>query len=260
MLLHRKIMKKLHSIWICLFIIVLTGSCVSHKKMVYLQDIDNKKAELKEFQVARTVTDKIQPGDELYINVTSSDERPTNFSVITDYATDVTLRSYTVDNEGFIRFPYLGQVNVLGKSIEEISDEIEKALGDYLLTPAVIVKFVNKNITVLGEVGSPGVYNFYDKNINLLQAIAYAGDITAFGNRRRIVLLREENGTITKNRIDLTDENLLLSDLYVIRSDDIIYIEPLKIKRWGFEEFPYTLVFTIINTSLILWTFALSLY
>jgi len=230
--------------------------------MVLIRDSDKKKKDLSQFEVSRKLTENVQPNDELYISVGSSDERPTNFTIrASEFSTlDVTLRSYTVDSDGYIRFPYLNKVYVQGKSLEEVSDEIELTLRDYILTPSVVVKFVNKKITVLGEVYNPGVYNFYDKSINVLQAIAHAGDITTFGNRKEAVLIREEDAQITKYKIDLTDEKLLLSDQYIVKPDDIIYIEPLRIKRWGFESFPYTLAFTILNTALIIWTFTLTLY
>ena len=242
----------------CLLCIIVY-SCVPYKKTILIQDTDKRDKEVKMFETAKKVSQQIEVGDELYINVTSSDERATNFSARTiDNSTDITLRSYTVDNDGYIRFPYLGKVFVLNKSLDELSAEIENSLGSYLLTPSVFIKFVNKKITVLGEVSNPGVYNFYDKNINVMQAIAYAGDVTAFGNRTKIALLREIEGKIFKYRLDLTNDNLLLSELYIVQPNDIIYVEPLRIKRWGFETFPYTLIFTVINTALILWTFTLT--
>ena len=172
----------------------------------------------------------------------------------------MTLRSYTVDDDGYINFPYLGNISVHGKSLKDVGAEIEEALKDFLLSPSVIVKFVNKKVSVVGEVGAPGVYTFFDKNINILQAIAHAGDITTFGNRKNVVLLREENNKLLKYRIDLTSEEILVSDTYIIKPDDIIYVEPLRIKKWGFETFPYTLVFTVINTTLIIYSLILTLY
>ena len=252
-------MKKLQTTGFILIILFLAIGCVAHKKTIYIQD-DGKKLPLKEFQIDREITETIQPGDELYITVSTSDERPTNFSQVETFGMDVTLRSYTVGDDGYIRFPYLGEVNVLGKTLVEVSDEIEEALGSYITTPSVLVRFVNKKITVIGEVGVPGVYNFYDKNINVFQAIAHAGDIGMFGNRKHVVLIREEDGKITKHRIDLTDESILISSLYIVKPDDIIYVEPLRIKRWGFETFPYGLILTIFNTTLILYTFMLTLY
>ncbi len=252
-------MRKLQISGFYVIILLLISACVPHKKMIYVQD-EGKKPGLKEFKIEREITETIQPGDMLYITVSSSDDRPTNFSQDEFAAIDVTLRSYEVNDDGTIRFPYLGSINVQGKSVVELTDEIEKVLTSFITNPSVIVRFVNKNITVVGEVNAPGVYTFYDKNINVLQAIAYAGDITTFGNRKSILLIREEGGKITKHRLDLTEEHILVSTSYIVKPDDIIYVEPLRIKQWGFETFPYELFITLLNTTLILWSFSLTLY
>jgi len=225
--------------------------------MIYLRSPDKLKSfELKEYPVDREVKEIIRPGDELYIRVTTADEQPTNFLLNNEnYTLDVTLRSYTVSDEGYIRFPYLGKLYVQDKTIDGVAGEIEYALREYLLNPSVFVKFVNKKITVIGEVRNPGVYFFYDKTINILQAVAYAGDITTFGNRKEVLLIREEEGKIKKYELDLTDENLLESDFYVIKPEDIIYVEPLRSRRWGFESFPYALLLTVINTGLLIWVY-----
>ena len=250
-------MQKQKLIGINVLLFLLLSSCVPYKKMIYLRSPDKLKSfELKEYKVDRQIKEIIQPGDELYIRVTTSDERPTNFvTTYESYILDITLRSYTVSDDGYIRFPYLGKVFVQDKSIDGVAEEIELALRSYLLNPSVFVKFVNKKITVIGEVHNPGVYFFYDKNINILQAVAYAGDITTFGNRTEVLLIREEEGKIKKYELDLTDENLLKSDFYVIKPEDIIYVEPLRSRRWGFESFPYALLLTVINTGLLIWVY-----
>jgi polysaccharide export outer membrane protein len=251
-------MKKIYSTGI-LIIMLISSACVSHKKTIYIQE-EGKKLPLKEFEIDRSITETIQPGDELYITVTTSDERPTNFSQAEIVGFDITLRSFTVSDDGSIRIPYLGKVDVLGKTLIELSEEIEEALGSFISTPSVLIKFVNKNITIIGDVESPGVYIFYDKNINLFQAIAHAGDISTFGNRRHVLLVREEDGKVIKYRLNLTDETILTSPLYIVKPGDIIYVEPLRIKKWGFETFPYTLLITLLNTVIVLYTFTLTLY
>ena len=184
-------MKKLQSTGIIFIILFLTNACVSHKKTIYVQD-QGKKLTLKEYEISREITEVVQPGDELYITVSTSDERPTNFSRAEIMGYDVVLRSYAVADDGTIRFPYLGTINVLGQTIIEVADEIEEALSSYITTPSVSARFVNQKVTVIGEVATPGVYTFYEKNINILQAIAYAGDINTFGNKKEVVLIREE--------------------------------------------------------------------
>ena len=253
-------MRQIRFIGFIIIFFVTLSSCVPYKNMIYIQDTDKqKKFEFKEIEINRQIKEIIQPGDELYIRVTTADERPTNFDLSYEsYTLDVTLRSYTVSDDGYIRFPYLGKFFVMDKSINVVSEEIEFALREYLLNPSVFVKFVNKKITVIGEVRNPGVYFFYDKSINILQAIAYAGDITSFGNRKDVILIREEEGKIKKYKLDLTDERLLASELYVIKPEDIIYIEPLRSRRWGFETFPYALFITMLNTAFLIWAYVIN--
>lgn len=243
---------------IILFILVIlvTSSCVSQKKLIYLQDKEKKgPTEALEF-VRAEVQETIQPGDDLFIRVSSSDERPTSFNTSQNFVVnDVTLLSYTVTDEGFVKLPYIGEIQLVNLSLEEASDNIENTMAQYLYLPSVSVKFVNKNITILGEVRMPGVYTFFDKKISILQAIGYAGDIMTFGNRKEVVLIREENGKIKKNYVDLTKSDILTSDMYTVKSNDIIYVQPLSRKKWGMETYPYNLFITMISSVLMVLTF-----
>jgi polysaccharide biosynthesis/export protein len=227
------------------------------RKLIYLQDSGNKQSDNK-YEFIRDEVEEvtIQPGDELYIRVTSSDEQPNRFSMEGAMSIgDITLSSYTVNEKGYVKLPYIGEINLLNVSLQEAADTVEILLAQFLPLPSVFVKFVNKNITILGEVSSPGVYTFYNKHINILQAIGYANDIANFGDRKNVMLIREENGIVKKNYIDLTRNDILTSDLYIVKSNDIIYVQPLRRKKWGMETYPYTLFFTILTTGLMIWTY-----
>jgi polysaccharide export outer membrane protein len=231
---------------------------VGQKKLIYLQDPGGKDSEKqKEFIREDVKEETIKPGDDLYIRVFSSDERPTSFNTGQNYAigNDVTMLSYTVDEQGFIKFPYVGELKLINLSLKEASNSIETLLSQYLYLPSVNVKFVNKNVTILGEVRSPGVFTFFDKQISILRAIGYAGDITTFGNRKEVLLIREENGVVKKSYIDLTKNDILASDMYIVKSNDIIYVQPLKRKKWGMETYPYNLLFTMISATFMVLTF-----
>ena len=240
-----------------LFVLLMVCSCVPQKKLIYLQDRDKKRTE-KQFEFLREENgdETIQPGDELYIRVSSSDDQPNRFSSEGIMSMgDITLSSYTVNEGGRVKLPYIGEITLLSLTLQEASDTIETLLMQFLPLPSVFVKFVNKNITILGEISSPGVYTFYNKHINILQALGYANDISTFGDRKNVMLIREENGVVKKNYIDLTKNDILTSDLYIVKSNDIIYIQPLRRKKWGMETYPYTLFFTILTTGLMIWTY-----
>jgi polysaccharide biosynthesis/export protein len=197
----------------------------------------------------------ISPGDELFVRITSADEEPVMNFQDQGGRVDPTLLSYTVSDDGTIKLPYINRIKLAGFTLERASDEIEAALSQYLFIPSVFIRFINTKVTVLGEVRDPGVYVFNYKNINILQAIGYAKDITEFGNRKKVLVIREEGVTRTKSFVDLTSDDLLKSDHYLIKSDDIIYVEPLSRKKFGLTTVPYNLILSLITTGIVVYTF-----
>jgi len=223
--------------------------------MVYVQQ-ENEKQE--KFEAIAKQDRVIKAGDELYIRISSDDEQTNIFEQRTDYdiaRADITLVSYLVNEEGFIRLPPLGDIQLKGLKLDEASNVIEMALVGLISNPSVSIKFVNKTVTVLGEVRYPGRHEFYDQRINIFQALGYAGDIAEYGNRKKVMLIREENNIITRNYIDLTDENLLTSYYYYVKPNDVIYVEPLKRRHWGIDTFPFTLILTSISTFVLVMSY-----
>ena len=251
-------MKKFALPFLFLSLIAINFSCVTNKELIYLQPDKKKGPQEEAFHLDRMEGNLIQPGDELYIRVTSFDETSNFFNISARelyVREDITLLSYTVNEEGYVRLPYMGNVFLMGKTLEEASSLIEKELQGYLNQPAVSVKFVNKKVTVLGEVGRPGVYMFYDKRINIFQALGYAGDITRFGNRKVVLVIREEDNAVSKNYVNLLDENILTSYYYFVKPNDIVYVQPLRKQIWGIREVPYSLIISTITTALLIMNF-----
>ena len=200
--------------------------------------------------------DLIRPDDELYIKVSSADEAKTVFNDgSSDRMYDPSVISYTVDEAGYIKLPYINRIKLSGLTLAEASESMEKELAQYLYFPSVFVRFVNNKVTILGEVFNPGVYVFNYKSINILQAIGYAGDISIFGNRQNVLIVRDEGDYRSKYKVDLTSDELLSSKYYMVKSNDIIYVEPLKSKKWGMEEFPYDLLFSMVSLTIVVLTF-----
>jgi len=239
---------------ILLLCLLTFSSCVSNRQIIYAQPEKKKGVPPTEFAAIIRDASLIKPGDELYVRVSSFDEE-TNFFTETrdDFIgrTDVTLVSYTVDGNGNLKLPYVGEIKVEGESLEEAGRKIEEALTGYLNGPQVLLKFVNKHVTVLGEVNRPGRYIFLDVNINVFQALGFAGDITHFGNRNKVMIIREEDEMIKRTYVDLTKESLFESDYYYLQPNDILYVAPLKRRRWGFERFPFDLVLTTLSTVVL---------
>jgi polysaccharide export outer membrane protein len=119
----------------------------------------------------------------------------------------------------------------------------------------IIVKLVNFNITFVGEVRRPGEYKIYQDKINIFEAVSMAGDITDYGNRNEVKLMRMTDEGIALHIIDLTREDILESPYYYLKPNDVIYIEPLKGKQFAFATFPYALLFSTITTAIVLLTF-----
>lgn len=243
-------------LYFSVFSSLIFSSCLPVKRLAYVQS--ERGADPIDMQyLGQPIDNIIRSGDELYIRISSADEERTNINYQdqTRGIYDPTLLSYTVSDDGTIKLPYIGRILLAELTLEEASDKIEAALGEFLFIPSAYIRFVNTKITVLGEVRSPGVYMFNYKNINILQAIAYANDITEFGNRRNVLIIREEGVRRYKQYIDLTSDDLLESEWYLIKSDDIIYIEPLRRKKFDMNTVPYNLIISVITTAIVVITF-----
>lgn len=236
----------------------LLVSCIPNRKINYVQDGRDMYLQQQDnmYFIDEDMDLAIRQGDEIYVRVTSDDETQTNFNQASfEQVRDPSVISHTVDQDGYIKLPYVNKIKLTGLTLLEASDLIEEELSQYLLNPSVFLRFVNNKVTILGEVNQPGVYVFNYKNVNILQAIGYANDIATFGNRKTVIIIREEGDYRSKYVVDLTKDNLLTSELYLIKSNDIIYVEPLKQKKWGMDTFPYDLLLSIASLTIVVLTF-----
>ena len=144
---------------------------------------------------------------------------------------------FTVDDHGNIRMPILGEINVIGYTLEEVRLKIEKKLQEeYFKAEAnifVTVKLAGFRYTINGEVGSTGTKTLYMEQVNIMEAIANAGDITTVGNRKTVTIIRQTPTGVQINDIDLTDVNVMKSPYYYLQPNDYVYVKPLKQKTWG---------------------------
>lgn len=246
-----------------IFLVIAALSCVPNRKISLVQDSKEMAVQQRDnmYFIGEEFDDLIRTGDELFIRVTSADETQTNFNQDrSDMVRDPSVVSYTVNEEGYIKLPYINEIKLTGLTLHEASFKIENELSQYLLHPSVFIRFVNNKVTILGEVNRPGVYVFNYKNINILQAIGYANDFATFGNREKVLVIREEGGHRSKYVVDLTSDELLTSSLYMIKSNDIIYVEPLKSKMWGLDAFPYDLLLSVVSLTIVVLTFMITYY
>jgi polysaccharide export outer membrane protein len=212
-------------------------SCTTSRKSVYF--VDQKDAVLKASNLSTKSI--IQPNDILSIAVTSLNNastevfnKPNNSFVSTSSVTGANLQSpgYLVNDEGMIQFPVLGSMKIAGMTTNELRVKLTKDLLDrkLLVDPIVIVRQLNFRVSVLGEVGKPSVVNVPNEKISLLEALGLAGDITIYGRKDNVMIIREEDGVKKIKRIDLNSSAIFSSDYYYLKSNDIVYVEANKAK------------------------------
>ncbi len=142
------------------------------------------------------------------------------------------IMGYVVDNDGYIDFPILGRIKVSGLTRWELSEMIKDKLlsGGYLSDAVVVVEFMNFKVSVIGEVNSPGTYSIEGDKVTVLQAISLARDLTIFGQRENVTVIRERDGERTMYQINLCDVSMFDSPAYYLQQNDIVYVEPSAIK------------------------------
>ena len=236
---------------------VLFASCVPQKKMLYLKNAEMISENLSANYInERSVDYKLQPGDNLYIRfINTIDERSaatlngeyTNRSNNMSSDASIYLQSYTLDEEGCIELPLTGKINLKNLTVDEAKDTLQREINRFINQTTVIVKLSNFNLTVLGEVNRPGMYKVYQSQINLFEAISMAGNMTNFAKNSEVKIIRQTDNGSEIITVDMGQADILSSDYYYLKPNDIIYVEPLPIKQWGFTTFPYSTVLSVLS-------------
>jgi len=225
-------MRKICSLIIFVTVCVFLGSCGSPKKIVYLQNADTT-----DYEASKGLFDaKIMPKDLLTITISTTDPRaaaPFNLSNESSSST-ADGASYLVDNDGTISFPVVGRIQVGGMTKRQCEDYISEKIAPYMSVnekPVVMVRMSGFKITVAGEVNSPGVQSVTQEKISVLEALAKAGDMTMYGKRDNVLLIREDaTGEKSVHRLNIKDANLINSPYYYLQQNDYLYVEPNKTK------------------------------
>jgi len=228
-------MRKLLFSFMAFAMIVVLGSCGSSKGVTYFTNIDSVS-----LAASRGLFDaKIMPKDQLTILVKTyvpEAAEPFNltYSVGSGSAGGGGTLPYLVDNDGFINFPIVGKIHVAGLTKTECEDLIKSKIQPYLArteNPVVNVQMSSYHVTISGEVGSPGVIPVTGEKISIIEALAQAGDLTIYGKRDNILLLREDaSGEKHHVRLNLNDAELINSPYYYLQQNDYIYVEPNSVK------------------------------
>lgn len=225
--------------------ILLLASCTSQKNLIYFQNDDLKSDNqpdtmLYKYENGYTNSSpeyKLQPHDMIYVQIYSSLDnassalfQSTTQSGNTTQASDNTLylTSYEVDNDGNIDLPTIGKINVLGMSIEEAQSAIKQKAEEFSEGITVTCRMVTFRIKVAGEVNKPGIYTFYQPSVNIFDALLAAGDLTYYGNRQKVRIVRKSETEDAIYTLDIRKASVMKNKNYYLRPGDIVYVEPNK--------------------------------
>jgi len=251
--------KSLVAIASCYLVVTVFTSCATKKELIYLNGTTNTAD--SEFKWSEMY---LQPNDIVSVKVTSDVPELAaayNISPLQQNAlqgVQLQLQGYLVANDGTVNIPVLGVHKIGGLTLEQAEKQVQQALIDkgYLKNPVVVCRLLNAKFTVLGEVKVPGTYTFYENNLTLLQALGLAGDLTINGVRKKITIIRTENGKQTYGTIDLTKNDWFNTPFYFVKPNDVIIVDPntAKVKSAGVIGNPGNLIsiISVLLSSIII--------
>lgn len=232
-------MKILARVALVALLIVSLASCSSTKRspLPYFTDIDSTRIS---FPIPNYNL-KLEPSDELFITVTSASPEataqynlplvnPGSSTTLGSLTTQYQQQTYIIDSKGNIQFPILGTIHAAGLTVEQLQAELTRRISADVADPVVKVDLVNFKVSVGGEVKEPGTVEVKGRRITVLDALAACGDLTEYAERNSVLVIREENGQRTYNRLNLNSAQTLNSPYYYLKQNDYVYVEPNSIR------------------------------
>lgn len=231
---------KIHKLIIPAAVLLLASACNNNKTVLpYFTDI----TEVKEGTLPLgNYLPEIKPDDELIITVTSENLQATAAYNLPAYIppsvmegatinTTIQMETYRVDSAGDINFPQLGTIHVAGMTLEQLRDYLVKRISADVDNPEVSVRFAGFKVSVAGEVQKPGRFDVKSTRYSILDALTEAGDLTPYGERKNVLLIREENGEKKFIHLDLNSSETLKSPYFYLRQNDYVYVSPNDVRR-----------------------------
>lgn len=242
---------------------LLSSSCARYKNITYIQDryevTDSTKQHIS---VAEGGDLELRVGDNVYINVYGLEFNQlesfnkeaaggsSNFNELSLY-----LKGYFIDDNGDVELPVLGKVKLSGLKLYQAKDSLQAKVDEYLVGAVVDLRLLSYQITVLGEVRRPGKFNFYKREINILDVLAQAGDLSTYGDARNLILVREKDGISETYNFDLTSSDFLSNEYFWLKPNDVIYVKPLRSKMVSINSPAISIVLSGLTTMLLLLTY-----
>ncbi len=260
---------------IYIVILILCGmigtSCISQKKLSYLRDVTEASADSINQTYTPQEENYITRGDILSILVNALDiEAVQAFNMplaniqrlgsrqVNASSGGGSLQGYKVDPDGNIDFPVLGTLHVEGMTTSELKDTLTHLISQSVNDPIINISFLNFSITVLGEVKNPGRHSVSRQGMSIFEAIGTAGDMTIYGKRNNVLVVREDKGKLEFARLNLNDQSIFSSPYYHIRQNDVIYVEPNTARSISSQNIPFYL--SLVTTLGSMATVIVSLY
>lgn len=247
-------------------------ACSTPKDIIYFQGVDSLTPEQLS-KMSQNYSTKITYDDLLSITVTAWDPASvTPFNPPTyansmegelPYMVSQSMYSYLVDKDGYINFPVLGKIQVVGLTKQELSEKLQTMISKYVEDPLVNIQLLNFKVTLMGELSRPGSYTIKNDRITLLDVLGMAGDLPITANRTNILVIRENEGKKEIHRLDLTDPAIFESPCFYLKQNDVVYVEPVKIKQRSrnssTRQFNISLFSSIISSVSIITSMVISL-
>lgn len=220
-------------------VVLVLSACYSKKKITYFYDLEDTPS--WSAPIENNIVPKFQEGDRINVEVKTIDKGTSDFlssgaiinsntsqEVGADNGSSSKPQGYEVDVLGDIHLPYIGKIQAAGLTKEELKTSITKEISKYVKNPTVYVDWLNFKYTVLGQVNASGIFQVDGEKINILEALAKAGDVTNTSEINEILLIREENGNRGVVKLNLQDSELMNSPYYYLKQHDILYVPPTK--------------------------------
>jgi polysaccharide export outer membrane protein len=219
----------------CVLLLLILSACAPRRDLVYFSNMASatKENDTPDQEVS------IHPNDVVNITMTSQNVESnvlfaSNKNTVSN--TSLTRDGYRVNKNGMIHLPLVGDIEINGLSIEQAEKKIGFELNKYVKNPVVDVQIVNFKITVIGEVNKPSTFIITDEKVNLLEALGMAGDMTVYGKRENVLIIRDENNHKTMKRVNLNKQETLDSPYFYLKQNDIVYVEPDKSKAVEYSQ------------------------
>ena len=239
-----------------LFVTIIFSSC-SNRNLLYMSDLEEDEKFQTEIGQDRQI--KIQTGDLMKISLSSlqpeMDEMFNDPSTDLDYnksiINSINVQGFLVDENGEVNIPVVGRVKLAGLTIAEATALVAKGIEEYIVDPVVSIKYANFKITVIGEVKNPSTFYVPSEKLNVFEALGLAGDMTEYGLREEVRLIRETDGVRSVITLDLNDKGILASPYYNLKQNDIIYVQPDKMKSVKVSTNERSMVFLALAVSIL---------